>query len=131
MSDAVTLVRSYLASFSLDGEPHEVADRIARHVTDGFVNVHAAALGEGSVGRSEYRRRLPGFLRSFSGLRYDEVDVIGDGTRLAATYRIRAVYDGHPIDLAGVMVFDVVGDRIARRTDYWDALTFLHQTQRA
>jgi ketosteroid isomerase-like protein len=26
------------------------------------------------------------------------------------------------------MVFEVVDGLIARRTDYWDALTFLHQT---
>jgi ketosteroid isomerase-like protein len=39
--------------------------------------------------------------------------------------------DGNPVDLRGVMVFDIVDGRIARRTDYWDSLTFLRQTGNA
>jgi hypothetical protein len=36
--------------------------------------------------------------------------------------------DGHAIDLPGVMLFAVRADRVARRTDVWDSLTFLRQT---
>lgn len=120
---AAELVRSYLAAFA-----GADADAIAAHVADGFVNQHAAALGQGSTGRDEYRRRLPGFLASFRGLRYDDVEVIGDGPRLAATYRLRATVDGHEVEVPGVMVFEVADGSIQRRTDYWDALTFLRQT---
>lgn len=125
MTGPTELIRSYLAAFAT-GDP----DRVAEHVTAGFVNEHVAALGDGCSGRDEYRRRLPGFLGSFTGLRYEDVDVIGDGVGapMAATYRMRAVYEGHPIDLRGVMVFEVVGDLISRRSDYWDSLTFLRQT---
>jgi ketosteroid isomerase-like protein len=126
MTAPADLVRSYLASFAT-GEP----DTVASHVADDFVNDHTAALGSGCEGRAEYRSRLPGFLSTFDGLRYDDVVVIGDGPRLAATYRMRATHEGHDVDIRGVMVFDVAGDLIARRTDYWDSLTFLRQVGQA
>jgi ketosteroid isomerase-like protein len=155
----VDVVRSYLAAFTGDpggdspGDPTgasggdarveggggdadrdriaRTADAIAAHVTDDFVNSHASALGSGCVGRDEYRRRLPDFLDRFTGLRYDDVDVIADGDRAAAAYRLRARYDGHDIDIAGVMVFELRDGRIASRTDVWDSLTFLRQIDRA
>jgi steroid delta-isomerase-like uncharacterized protein len=120
------VVRSYLAAFAT-ADP----DAVAAHVTDGFVNDHTAALGSGCEGRDEYRRRLPGFLGMFVGLRYDDVEVIADGDRVAATYRMRATHDGHEVDIRGVMVFDVADGRIARRTDYWDSLVFLRQVGQA
>ncbi|MCU0259673.1 MAG: nuclear transport factor 2 family protein [Ilumatobacteraceae bacterium] len=126
MTAPADVVRSYLASFA-SGDP----DAVAAHVTDGFVNDHTAALGSGCEGRDEYRRRLPGFLGTFDGLRYDDVEVIADGDRVAATYRMRATHEGHPVDIRGVMVFDVVDGLIARRTDYWDSLVFLRQVGQA
>ena len=39
-----------------------------------------------------------------------------------------ATSDGHPIDVRGAMVLDVHDGLITRRTDYWDSLTFLRQT---
>jgi ketosteroid isomerase-like protein len=41
---------------------------------------------------------------------------------------MRAVHDGHPIVIRGVMWMRIDGGLIAHRTDYWDALTFLKQT---
>lgn len=121
--EAADVVRGYLAAFGRR-EP----DEIAGHVSDGFVNEHTSALGGGCVGRDEYRRRLPGFLQTFDGLRYDVLRLIADGNSVAAEYRLRATVDGHDIDLRGVMTFDVDAGLIARRTDYWDSLTFLRQT---
>jgi len=117
---------TYLASFA-GGDP----DAIAAHVTDGFVNEHAAALGSGSVGRDEYRRRLPAFLGDFAGLRYEPEDVVVEGDRVVVTYRMTAAHAGGPIDLRGAMWLRVDGDRIAHRVDYWDALTFLRQARLA
>jgi steroid delta-isomerase-like uncharacterized protein len=117
------LIRTYLAALG-SGDP----DAVVALVTEDFVNDQVAALAEGCVGRAEYRRRLPGFLGAFEGLRYDEVRVIGEAPELAATYRMLATCEGHAVDIRGVMVFEVVDGLIARRTDYWDALTFLHQT---
>ena len=37
-------------------------------------------------------------------------------------------FDGHPIDIPGVMLFEVVDGLVARRTDVWDSQTFLRQT---
>jgi ketosteroid isomerase-like protein len=115
--------RSYLASFA-GGDP----DVIAGHVASGFVNEHASALGRRSEGVDEYRSRLPGFLASLPGLRYDVESVIAAGDRVAVEYRLTATSDSHPIDVRGVMVLDVDDGLITRRTDYWDSLTFLRQT---
>lgn len=110
---------AYLASFD-GGDP-------SAWVTEGFVNEHAAALGSGCVGREEYRRRLPGFLAEFAGLRYEVEDTVSEGDRVAAAYRMTATYAGRPVDLRGVMRLRVEGERIAHRVDYWDALTFQQQ----
>ena len=117
---------AYLAAFST-GDPDAVASR----VTGGFVNEHTAALGSGCEGRDEYRRRLPGFLGAFTGLRYEPERTVAEGTTVVVPYRMTATSDGHPVDLRGVMVIDVDGDLVAKRTDYWDALTFLRQTGQA
>lgn len=126
VSDAApeSVARSYLAAFAT-GDP----DRVAAHVTDDFVNDHAAALGSGCEGKDEYRRRLPGFLNSFDGLRYDVEHLVADGPNVAAAYRMSAKSDGHPIDIRGVMWLETRDGLVARRTDYWDALTFLRQTK--
>ena len=123
-TSAADVARSYLASFT-SGDP----DAVAAHVSAGFVNDHASALGSGCVGRDEYRSRLPGFLASFPGLRYEVQSVTADeasGT-VAVEYRMTATSDGRPIDIRGVMVMTVDAGLITRRTDYWDALTFLRQ----
>jgi ketosteroid isomerase-like protein len=123
---AAAVARSYVESFS-SGDP----DAIAAHVSDDFVNEHTAALGSGCVGRDEYRRRLPGFLATFEGLRYEVEDVIADGDRAAVAYEMHASHDGHPIAIRGVMRIDVRDGKVARRVDYWDALSFLKQTGQA
>ena len=117
------VARSYLASFA-DRDP----DAIAAHVSAGFVNDHASALGSQSEGRDEYRRRLPDFLERFPGLRYDVQQVVADGSAVAAAYLMTATSDGHPIEVRGVMLFDIAGGEIRSRTDFWDSLTFLRQT---
>lgn len=117
---------AYLAALSA-GDP----EQIAALVTEDFVNEHASALGSGSVGRDEYRRRLPHFLADLPGLTYAPESPIAAGTRVAVPYRLTATSDGHPVDLRGVMVIEVRDGLVARRTDYWDGLTVLQQTGRA
>ncbi len=82
--------------------------------------------------RPEYLRRLPGFLSTFARARY-VVDAIGElgGADVVARYRFEAEYEGTPIDIPGVMWFEVRNGLIARRTDLWDSLTFLRQTGQA
>jgi steroid delta-isomerase-like uncharacterized protein len=123
---AAAVARDYVESFA-SGDP----DAIAAHVTDDFVNEHTAALGSGCVGRDEYRRRLPGFLATFSGLRYDVEDVVAQDERATVAYTMRATHDEHPITIRGVMRIEVRDGKVARRVDYWDALTFLEQTGQA
>lgn len=127
-ASAADVARSYLASFA-NGD----ADAVVAHVAPGFVNDHASALGSGGVGRDEYRSRLPGFLRSFPGLRYNVQSVTADEASgsVAVEYRMTATSDGRAIDIRGVMVMTVEAGLITRRTDYWDALTFLRQIDQA
>jgi ribokinase len=123
---ASDVAAAYLAALS-SGVP----DRVAALVTEDFVNDHASSLGSGCVGRDEYRRRLPGFMASFPGLVYDIERLVDDGTWVAATYRMSAASNGAPIDIRGVMVIETRDGLVARRTDYWDSLTFLRQTGHA
>jgi ketosteroid isomerase-like protein len=115
-----------LAAFGT-GDP----ERIAALVTDDFVNEHASALGAGCVGRDEYRQRLPSFLSSMPGLRYEVEQIVAAGDTVAAPYVLIATSDGSPVRLRGVMVIEIRDGLIAKRTDYWDALTFLRQTGHA
>ena len=112
----------YLEAFAT-GQP----DVVASFVTDDFVNEHTAALGTGCEGIDEYRRRLPGFLSSMPGLRYDIEDVIADGDRVWAAYTLRTTANERPIAVRGVMRFVVRDGRVAHRTDYWDSLVFRQQ----
>jgi len=121
--DPAHVARTYVESFAAGD-----ADAIASHVSAGFANDHASALGASSVSRDEYRQRLDGFLASFPGLTYRVDSVIAAGGQVAVEYRMTATSDGHPIDIPGVMVLTVADGLITRRTDYWDALTFLRQT---
>jgi ketosteroid isomerase-like protein len=131
MTDAATTALAYLASFApaaaTGADVDTIADAVAAHVAPGFRNEHASALGSSSTGRDEYRRRLPGFLTSFPGLAYEVETVIADGEDIAVAYRMTATSDGHPFTVRGVMMLEVVGGLITRRTDYWDSLGFLRQ----
>ena len=116
------LCASYLASFAT-GDP----EKVAAHVTDGFVNEHTAALGGGCVGIDEYRARLPKFLASMPGLRYEQEEIVAEGDRVMAAYTMRAVVNERDIAIRGVMRFHVEGGKIAKRIDYWDSLVFKQQ----
>ena len=121
-SDAERLVRSYLASF--EARDPEV---IASHVSEDFFNEHTAALGSSCRGRDEYLRRLPGFLESMPGMRYEVEDVIAADDRVVATYTLHATIDNRSIEVRGAMVFRVADGEIDHRTDYWDSKVFLDQ----
>ncbi len=118
----VEVCRSYLAAFAT-GDPQQ----IAAHVTDGFVNEHTAALGAGCVGRVAYEERLPGFLASMPGLRYEILEAIAEGPNVAVAYVLRAQLDDHRLAVPGMMRFRIEGERIAHRVDYWDSLVFQRQ----
>ena len=129
--DLAERARSYLRSFATR-DP----ETIAAHVAAGFVNDHASALGSRCEGRDEYLRRLPKFLESMPGLRYDAAEPIVDGQRVAAPYTLHA--DGvtpggeHvPVVIRGVMLLEFEGPLIAARLDVWDALTYLRQVGQA
>ena len=113
---------AYLAAFGT-GNPAAITSL----VTDDFINEPTAALGGGCVGKDEYARRVPGFLASMPGLRYDVEEVIAEGDRVAAAYTLHARVNDRDIAVRGVMRFRVEGELIAHRTDYWDSLVFKQQ----
>lgn len=120
------IATTYVNAFAT-GDP----DAVAACVTDDFVNAHASALGSGCSGKDEYRRRLPGFLASLPGLRYEIERVIADGAWVSVSYRLHAEPGGTPVEIPGVMVIETRDGHVASRTDYWDALTYLRQTGQA
>lgn len=117
------VARAYLDAFGTGD-----ADTIAAHVADDFVNEHTAALGAGCRGRDAYRVALGAFLADMVDLRYDVEDLVVDGDRAAAFYRMTARWQGAtPISVRGVQRLVVRDDLIVRRTDYWDSAVFLLQ----
>ena len=114
--------QAYLAAFATANP-----DAVTALVTDDFVNEHTAALGSGCVGKAEYASRVPGFLASMPGLRYDVEDVVADGPRVMAAYTLHTTVNDRPIAVRGVMRFRVEGELIAHRVDYWDSLVFKQQ----
>jgi predicted ester cyclase len=122
LPSATEVCVAYLDSFATGD-----ADVVASFVTADFVNEHTAALGSGCVGVDEYRRRLPAFLSSMPGLRYEVEDVVADDDRVWTAYTLRATVDERSIAVRGVMRFVVRGGRIAHRIDYWDSLVFQRQ----
>jgi ketosteroid isomerase-like protein len=130
MDNGADVVRAYLSSFATGD-----ADAVAACVTADFVNEHLSELGSGCEGRIEYRRRLPDFLSTFVDARYSivtiaEVATSGAGD-VVVRYRFEATYAGRPIDIPGVMWFEVRDGLVSRRIDLWDSLTFLRQTGQA
>lgn len=114
--------RAYLDSFAT-GDPAAVV----AHVTDDFVNEHTAALGAGCEGKEEYARRVPNFLASMPGLRYEVEEVISEGDRVSAAYTLHTHVNDRDVAVRGVMRFVVRNGLIAKRTDYWDSLVFQRQ----
>ena len=113
---------AYLGAFGT-GDP----DAVTALVTDDFVNEHTAALGSGCTGKDEYVRRVPNFLVSMPGLRYEIEDVTADGDRVYAAYTLHAHVNDHDVAVRGVMLFVVREQLIAKRIDYWDSLVFRQQ----
>ncbi|MGD9995468.1 MAG: ester cyclase [Ilumatobacteraceae bacterium] len=112
----------YLHSFAT-GDP----DAVVANVTDDFVNEHTSAMGSGCQGKDEYARRVPGFLASMPGLRYDIEDVVAEGDRVMAAYTLHTHVNDRDIAVRGVMRFLVRDGLIAHRTDYWDSMVFRQQ----
>ena len=113
---------SYLAAFAT-GDPAAVVS----HVSEDFVNEHTAALGSGCVGRAEYANRVPAFLVSMPGLRYEIEDVLAEGDRVAVAYTLHTHVNDRDVAVRGVMRFRVEHDLIVHRIDYWDSLVFQRQ----
>ena len=118
--DARGVVMSYLDSFS-SGDP----ERVAAHVTADFENRQVGALGSGCRGADVYRERLGEFLEQFRNLQYRVEDIVVEGHKVAAAYRMTFDHGEAPIEIQGMMLFTVRDGLIAERSDYWDGVTYL------
>ena len=112
----------YLAAFATGD-----ADQVVGFVSDGFVNEHTAALGSGCEGKDVYAGRVPGFLASMPGLRYEVEDLVADGDKVVVAYTLHAHVNERDVAVRGVMRFEVRSGLIDRRVDYWDSLVFQRQ----
>lgn len=101
--------------------------KVVACVTDDFVNEHTSALGSGCEGKAEYSRRVPGFMDSMPGLRYEIEDIVADGDRVCAAYTMHAHVNDRDVAVRGMMRFRVEHGLIAHRVDYWDSLVFQRQ----
>lgn len=116
----------YLESFSTGD-----ADLVAAFVADDFVNDHTAALGSSCTGKDEYRRRLPNFMASMPGIRYEIeqqfVDV--DTSTVGNAYILHARVNDRDCAVRGLLriQIDPNSGLILNRTDYWDSKVFLTQ----
>lgn len=122
MSSPADICRRYLESFAT-GDP----DVVASFVSEDFINEHTSALGSGCQGKDEYRRRLPGFIASMPGLRYEVESQITEGDQVANAYTLRARVNERDIEVRGMMRITVRNGLITDRTDYWDSKSFLQQ----
>lgn len=122
MSSPADICRRYLESFAT-GDP----DMVASFVSEDFINEHTSALGSGCQGKDEYRRRLPGFIASMPGLRYEVESQITEGDQVANAYTLRARVNERDIEVRGMMRITVRNGLITDRTDYWDSKSFLQQ----
>ena len=122
MSNA-DIARSYLDSFA-SGDPALVTG----HVTDDFENIQVGLLGTGCSGADTYAERLVGFLGAFTNLNYEIEELIADGDKVVATYRMTFTDNDRPMEIEGVMVMTIRDGRIAVRKDYWDGLSHIRQT---
>jgi ketosteroid isomerase-like protein len=117
------IVRSYLNAFA-SGDPAAVV----AHVTDDFENIQVGLLGKGCSGANVYAERLVGFLGAFADLKYDIEELIVDGDKIAAAYKMTFTDNGQSMVIEGVMVITMRDGKIAVRKDYWDGLSHIKQT---
>ena len=122
MMTSVEVCTAYLNAFATS-DPSAVVACVA----DDFVNEHTAALGSGCTGKAEYANRVPGFMQSMPGLRYEIEDIVADGDRVCAAYTMHAHVNDRDIAVRGMMRFRVQHGLIAHRVDYWDSLVFQRQ----
>lgn len=122
MSIPLERCTAYLEAFA-SGNP----DNISQHVADNFVNEHTSALGSSCSGKDEYRKRLPEFISSMPGLRYQIENIVGDERHVWAAYTLSTRLNEREIAIRGAMHFEVSNDLIVRRVDYWDSQVFKDQ----
>jgi predicted ester cyclase len=94
-------------------------------VSPDFVNEHTSLRGHSRHGRADYRSALDRFLADFAELHYEVLQLLVDGRRAAAEYRMTfrmLSAGGRPVSVRGVFLFalDDAG-LIAHRTDFWDS----------
>jgi steroid delta-isomerase-like uncharacterized protein len=91
-------------------------------------------MGVKNRGAAELRAFAEGVFSRFPGLTFELRSSFADGTRGGAEWIMRGTRDlpgmpgtGKRVEVRGASIFEFVGDRIRRCSDYWDMATYLKQ----
>ncbi len=96
--------------------------------------------GEKAHGRAEFKAVLAHLHRAFPDLRYSIEDVVDAGDKLVLRWRGQGTHQGEylgvppsgqPVGYAGITVYELRGDRIARAWVSADLLTLQRRMQEA
>jgi steroid delta-isomerase-like uncharacterized protein len=92
------------------------------------------AMGVMNRGAAELRAFAEGVCSRFPDVTFELQSTFADGTRGAAEWVMRGARDlpgmpatGRRVEVRGASIFEFVGDRIRRCSDYWDMATYLRQ----
>ena len=92
------------------------------------------AMGAMNRGGAELRAFAEGVFSRFSDVTFELQCSFADGTRGGAEWVMRGTRDvrGMPatakrVEVRGASIFEFVGDKIRRCSDYWDMATYLKQ----
>ena len=101
-------------------------DVVYKDVTMGVVN----------RGIAELRAFGEGFISGFPDVTFELQSAFANGTRGGAEWVMRGTHTGNlpgmpatgkRVEIRGASIFDFMGDRIRRCSDYWDMATLLKQ----
>lgn len=126
----LSLITAFYRAYAA-GEAEAAA---ALYTEDAF---HAeAASGQATPGREAILKGLSGFLSIFDGLHFATEMPIRAGTKVLVLYLMTGTVTrnlgslpskGKPVSLRGAHLSELVGDRIASSTDFWDMDDFRAQ----
>jgi steroid delta-isomerase-like uncharacterized protein len=111
---------------------HDV-DRLLRLFTDDIV-YEDVPMGVTRRGTRDVRAFVEEVLSRFPDIQFELRSSVSDGASGAAEWMLRGTRDptgtsgeGRHVGVRGASIFEFVGDRVRRCSDYWDMATYLRQ----
>ena len=118
-----------------DQRHFDYRDRYGQHqCAEGLADPVRHDFGVMNRGAAELRAFAEGIFSRFPDLTFELQSSFSDGTRGGAEWVMRGTRDvrGMPatakrVEVRGASIFEFVGDKIRRCSDYWDMATYLKQ----